>query len=72
MSKKPEIKNVERLGFDTVQVSVKQDDDTIKYFSPYPAEGSYISVSEDPKGFLAEDFKASHPDIPVIEIMIFL
>lgn len=31
-------------------------------------EVGYAKVSENPSGFLAEDFKASHPDAKIIEI----
>lgn len=59
---------MKRTAFNTIQISTKEDDKIIHFFSPYPAEGSYAKVSEKPEGFLAEDFKASHPDVPFIEI----
>lgn len=63
----PEVR-MKRTAFNTIQISTKEDDKTIHFFSPYPAEGSFVKVSEKPEGFLAEDFKASHPDVPFIEI----
>lgn len=55
--------------------SYSNDSCTIKKFTAYAeffgSEGpevGYVKVSENPTGFLAEDFKGSHPKVNIVEI----
>lgn len=50
-------------------LNIEKEGDTIKFSAVFDStEVGYAKVSENPSGFLAEDFKASHPDAKIVEI----